>query len=89
MVIYTLSKLIDICNTEILYAYMDEPLSEALAYGCTGLHQLPVVDRDNHERVLGLLEQEQIALSCNIAATHKASTIYQPPKIEELPLSTF
>jgi len=28
--------------------------------------------RDNHERVLGLLEQEQIALSCNIAATHKA-----------------
>jgi H+/Cl- antiporter ClcA len=87
-----LSKLIDICTTEILYAYTDEPLSEALArMGARGLHQLPVVDRDNHERVLGLLEQEQIALSCNIAATHRALCHYLPvpPKIEELPLSTF
>ena len=85
------SKLIDICTTEILYAYPDEPVSEALArMSARGLHQLPVVDRDNHERVLGLLELDQIALSCNLAATHKALRHYLPvpPIIEELPLST-
>lgn len=86
-----LSKLIDICTTEILYAYTDEPLSEALARMSTrGLHQLPVVERDNQERVLGLLEQDQIALSCNVAATRNALCHYLPipSKIEELPLST-
>ncbi len=85
------SKLIDICTTEILYAYPDEPVSEALArMSARGLHQLPVVDRDNHERVLGLLELDQIALSCSLAATRKALCYYfpVPPIIEELPLST-
>lgn len=86
------SKLIDICTTEILYAYTDEPVSEALTrMSARGLHQLPVVDRDNHERVLGLLELDQIALSCSLAATRKALCPYLPvpQKIEELPLSTF
>lgn len=86
-----LSRLIDICTTEILYAYADEPLSEALArMGARGLHQLPVVDRENHERVLGLLEQDQIALICNLVATRKAlyHFLAAPPKIEDLPLST-
>lgn len=85
------SKLIDICTTEILYAYPDEPVSEALArMSARGLHQLPVVDRDNHERVLGLLELDQIALSCSLAATRKALCQYLPvtQKIEEFPLST-
>ncbi len=86
-----LSRLIDICTTEILYAYADEPLSEALArMGARGLHQLPVVDRENHERVLGLLEQDQIALITNLVATRKAlyHFLAVPPKIEGLPLST-
>lgn len=85
------SKLIDICTTQILYAYTDETVSEALArMSARGLHQLPVVDRDNHERVLGLLELDQIALSCNLAATRKALYHYLPVPsiIEELPLST-
>ncbi|MBH8574129.1 chloride channel protein [Nostocaceae cyanobacterium CENA369] len=65
--------LIDICTTEILYAWRDEPLSEALdRMSLRGLHQLPVVARDNHERILGLLEREQIALTCNLAVTRKA-----------------
>ncbi|MEO8892517.1 MAG: hypothetical protein ABI417_13445, partial [Coleofasciculaceae cyanobacterium] len=34
-----------------------------------GLHQLPVVERDNLYRVLGVLEQEGIELACNLAAT--------------------
>jgi len=54
-----------------------------------GLHQLPV-DRDNHERVLGLLEQEQIALLQYSGDTQSPLTFLPvPPKIEELPLSTF
>ncbi|MDZ7957964.1 MAG: chloride channel protein [Aulosira sp. DedQUE10] len=65
--------LLDICTTEILYAWRDEPLSEALdRMALRGLHQLPVVARDNHERILGLLEREQIALTCNLTLTSKA-----------------
>ncbi|MBD2194713.1 MULTISPECIES: chloride channel protein [Calothrix] len=65
--------LLDICTTEILYAWMDEPLSEALdRMALRGLHQLPVVARDNHERILGLLEKEQIALTCSLAVTNQA-----------------
>jgi hypothetical protein len=37
--------------------------------GTRGLHQLPVVERDNPYRVLGVLEQEGIDLACNLAAT--------------------
>ena len=72
-------KLSDICTTEILYAYTDEPLSEALdRMAARGLHQLPVVERDNHEQVLGLLERQQIALACNVAVTRKALRHYLP-----------
>jgi H+/Cl- antiporter ClcA len=72
-------NLIDICTTEILYAYRDEYLSEALErMAVRGLHQLPVVAKDNHERILGLLEREQIALTCNLAVTRKALSHYLP-----------
>ncbi|MBD2385867.1 chloride channel protein [Cylindrospermum sp. FACHB-282] len=71
--------LIDICTTEILYAWHDEPLSEALdRMAVRGLHQLPVVERDNPDRILGLLEREQIALTCNLAFTRKALRRYLP-----------
>jgi len=85
-------KLSDICTTEILYAYPDEPLAEALdRMAARGLHQLPVVDRNHRERVLGSLERDQIALSCKVAATRQALRAYLPvlPKTEELPLPTF
>ncbi len=71
--------LIDICNTEILYAWQDELLSEALdRMAVRGLHQLPVVARDNPERILGLLERDQIALTCDLAVTRKALRHYLP-----------
>lgn len=84
-----LSQLIDICTTDILYAYTDEPLSEALdRMAARGLHQLPVIERDKTELVLGLLEREQITLTCNIVTTRKALNRYlnMPPKTEELAL---
>ncbi|HLP88697.1 MAG TPA: chloride channel protein [Nostocaceae cyanobacterium] len=71
--------LIDICTTEILYAWQDEPLSEALdRMALRGLHQLPVVARNNPNCILGLLEKEHIALTCNLAATQKALRHYLP-----------
>ena len=72
-------SLLEICTTEILYAYWDEPLSEALdRMSVRGLQQLPVVARDNHDRILGLLQKEQIALTCNLAATRQAIHHYLP-----------
>ncbi|MBW4448264.1 MAG: chloride channel protein [Spirirestis rafaelensis WJT71-NPBG6] len=72
-------SLMEICTTEIVYAYCDEPLSEALdRMSVRGLQQLPVVARDNHERILGLLQKEQIALTCNLAVTRKAIHHYLP-----------
>lgn len=71
--------LIDICTTEILYAWQDELLSEALGrMNLRGLHQLPVVARDKPDRILGLLEREQIAFTCNLAVTRKALRHYLP-----------
>ncbi|MEA5581620.1 chloride channel protein [Nodularia harveyana UHCC-0300] len=69
--------LIDICTTEILYAWPDELLSEALdRMTLRGLHQLPVVARDNSEYIFGLLETEQVALICSLAVTRKAIQPY-------------
>jgi H+/Cl- antiporter ClcA/CBS domain-containing protein len=72
-------SVMEICSTEIVYGYWDEPLSEALdRMSIRGLQQLPVVARDNHERILGLLQKEQIALTCNLAVTRKAIHYYLP-----------
>lgn len=69
--------LAQICTTEILYAYPDEPITEALdRMAARGLHQLPVVDPDHPDRVLGLLDKEGIALACNVAAVLQALNPY-------------
>jgi H+/Cl- antiporter ClcA len=74
----------DVCSTDILYAYKDEPLYEALyRMAGRGLQQLPVIARDNQEIIIGLLEREQIALTCNVAVTRKAlSQPLLPAKID-------
>ncbi|MFM7364297.1 MAG: chloride channel protein [Cuspidothrix sp.] len=70
-------KLIDICTTDILYAWEDEPLAEALdRMALRGLHQLPVVAKDNTDCILGLLEREQIELACNLTAITKVLDQY-------------
>lgn len=76
---FSSQTIIDICTTDILYAWQDEPLSEALdRMALRGLHQLPVVARNNPDCILGLLEKEQIALTCNLAATRNALQHYLP-----------
>ena len=82
--------LADICTREILYAYQDESIADALdRMAGRGLHQLPVVERDNPQRVLGLLEQEGINLACSVALTRQSLTRYLPmsPETEEMPVS--
>ena len=79
-----------ICTKDILYAYPDEPVAEALdRMAARGLHQLPVVERDNHLRVLGLLEKEAITLACDLAVTTMALNRYLSlaESSQELPLS--
>jgi H+/Cl- antiporter ClcA len=63
----------EICTSELLYAYKDELVTEAIdRMAARGLRQLPVVDREHPHQILGLLEQEGIALACSLAATRKA-----------------
>lgn len=73
----------NVCTTEILYAYQDEPVLDALdRMAARGLHQLPVVDRTDPHHILGLLEQEGINLACNLALTRVALTPYLSEPIE-------
>jgi H+/Cl- antiporter ClcA/CBS domain-containing protein len=70
-------KIGDVCTTEILYAYKDEPLTEALDRMTTrGLHQLPVIDPEDTHQIIGLLEQEGITLACNLALTRESLIPY-------------
>lgn len=62
-----------ICTREVLYAYPDESLAEAKTrMAGRGLRQLPVVDRDNVRQILGVLDQDHIALVCSLATAQKA-----------------
>jgi len=67
----------EICTLEVLYAYPDELVSEALdRMAARGLRQLPVVDPDDPHRVLGWLDREGISLACNVAAVSEALAPY-------------
>ena len=79
-----------VCTKDLLYAYEDEPISEALArMAARGLHQLPVVDRDDPHNILGLLEQETVALASSLAMMRRSLIPYleAEPKSDELDLS--
>ncbi|MBD2039519.1 chloride channel protein [Microcoleus sp. FACHB-672] len=66
-------EIADICTTEILLAYEDEPVADALdRMAARGLHQLPVVERDNPYEALGLLNEEDISLVSQLAMTRDA-----------------
>lgn len=63
----------EVCTTELVYAYEDEPLAEAvIRMSARGLNQLPVVYRDRPQQVIGLLTQESVALAHSIAKTREA-----------------
>lgn len=63
----------DICTKDLLSAYKDEPIHEALArMSARGLRQLPVVDRDKPNHIVGLLEKDEIALTCSLAVMRQS-----------------
>ncbi len=66
-----------ICTQHLFYAYTDEPITEALdRMRARGLHQLPAIDRSNPNHILGILQQDRIALACSVAATRQALSKY-------------
>jgi H+/Cl- antiporter ClcA/CBS domain-containing protein len=83
-------KIADICTTDILFAYHDEPVAEALdRMAARGLHQLPVVDRDNPYEALGLLDELGISLASQLAVTRDAMRGYcalpaLPEKVQDV-----
>lgn len=62
-----------ICTQHLFYAYLDEPITEAIdRMRARGLHQLPAIDRSNPSQVVGILQQDRIALACSLATTRQA-----------------
>jgi H+/Cl- antiporter ClcA len=74
----TLDKLLhqpirQLCTTEVVYAYADEGLAEAIArMGTRGLHQLPVIQREQPEQIIGLLTPDEAELAYSIVRTREA-----------------
>jgi H+/Cl- antiporter ClcA/CBS domain-containing protein len=66
-----------ICTQHLFYAYIDEPITDALdRMTARGLHQLPAIDRANPRQILGMLQQDRIALACSLVATRQALSKY-------------
>lgn len=87
-----------ICSKNIFYADIDEPITEAIdRMTARGLHQLPVIahlavgDRNGSQphQIVGVLQQERIAIACSVAATRQALSKYIviPPTLNVHPES--
>ncbi|MCB8966350.1 MAG: chloride channel protein [Ardenticatenaceae bacterium] len=65
---------IDIATTgDLLIAYDDEPLSQAIQrLGVRGVNKMPVVSRADPERVIGVIRRRDIVKAYNIALVRKA-----------------
>ncbi|NJR64586.1 MAG: CBS domain-containing protein [Leptolyngbyaceae cyanobacterium CRU_2_3] len=62
-----------LCTTKVLFAHADELLAEAIDRMATrGLQQLPVVTREQPQRIIGLLSQEDVTLAQTIAHARQA-----------------
>ncbi|MFN4280266.1 chloride channel protein [Thermosynechococcus sp.] len=76
-----------VCTRELLLAYDDEPLKDALdRMAARDLRQLPVVDRNNSQRVLGLLTRENIRLAYSLDQTRRKLLPYLERTMLSLPL---
>lgn len=65
----------NICTREVLYTFADESLAEALKRMATrDLRQMPVVDRNQPKRVIGMVDRLAITTAYNTALTKRAIT---------------
>ena len=73
------SSVSSICTKHLFYADIDEPILGAIdRMNARGLHQLPVLDRSNSQQmVVGILQQDRIALACSVANTRQALNKYE------------
>ncbi|MFP4124062.1 MAG: chloride channel protein [Coleofasciculus sp.] len=72
-------KVRDICTQEVLYAYSDESVKDALKrMGARGLFLLPVVARNNPRNVLGVIERSKIGLVGDLVTTKEVLEPYLP-----------
>ena len=79
----------DICTREVLFTFADEPLEDAVErMAARGLKQLPVVDRLTSQTVIGLLRQEEIALTYQIAAVQEVLQPLNAPSLKADALAT-
>ncbi|MBR8827607.1 MAG: chloride channel protein [Gomphosphaeria aponina SAG 52.96 = DSM 107014] len=68
-----------ICTAEILYAYGDESVAEALErMGARGLYLLPVVAEDNPRQVIGVIEKNRISLAGELAQLERSLHLFLP-----------
>ncbi|MBD2103770.1 chloride channel protein [Leptolyngbya sp. FACHB-261] len=82
-------KVKDICTADVLSVFPDESLSVALKrMGSRGLHQLPVVSREEPSQVVGLLSREDILLTQSLALTRLALMRRIPVTLPESVLET-
>ncbi|RMH63933.1 MAG: CBS domain-containing protein [Cyanobacteria bacterium J003] len=76
-----------VCTRELLLAYSDEPLKDAIdRMAARDLRQLPVVDRNYPQRVLGLLTRENIRLAYSLDQTRRKLLPYLERAMLSLPL---
>ena len=69
-----------ICTPKILYAYTDEPVSDAIDRMATrGLRQLPVCDRALPEKILGLLDKDSILSNLSVNQAEESLKPYLKP----------
>ncbi|MBD2325486.1 chloride channel protein [Alkalinema sp. FACHB-956] len=69
-----------ICTAKILSASPDETVSEALdRMAARGLRQLPVLDPDNPDRVIGMIDHDQVLLAGSLALTQEYLAPYLAP----------
>ncbi|NOZ27456.1 MAG: CBS domain-containing protein [Chloroflexi bacterium] len=62
----------DICTTDVVVAYPDEPVWVVLKrMGVRDIGRLPVVDRDDPRRLLGMVRRSDIVRAYNIAITRR------------------
>jgi CIC family chloride channel protein len=65
----------DLCERNVISAFLDEPLSKALArMDQFGFRQLPVVERDDPRRVIGMLERRHVLAAYRRHLTEQAQT---------------
>ncbi len=66
----------------LLIAYADEPLGQAIQrLGVRGINKMPVVKRDDPERVIGVIRRSDIVKAYNVALVRKAKGQFQEDSV--------